>query len=80
MNATACRLAHQVAAEGDALVAGSVSQMLTAFSSLDKQKVQAEFKSQMDAFVENKVDFLIAEVRRSTYIVTYYISKNISII
>ena len=63
MNDAACRLAHEVAGEGDALVAGGISQTPTFLSGLGKQKTQAEFKKQVDVFVENKVDFLIAEVR-----------------
>lgn len=61
VNDAACRLAHEVAAEGDALVAGGVSQTPTFLSGLGKEKTQAEFKKQVDVFVENKVDFLIAE-------------------
>jgi len=61
VNDTACRLAHDVANEGDALVAGGVSQTPTYLSGLGKEKTQAQFKNQVDVFVENKVDFMIAE-------------------
>ena len=61
MNDAACRLAREVASEGDALVAGGISQTPTFLSGLGKAKTQAEFKKQVDVFVENKVDFLIAE-------------------
>ncbi|KAF0289766.1 Betaine--homocysteine S-methyltransferase 1 [Amphibalanus amphitrite] len=61
VNDAACRLAHEVAAEGDALVAGGISQTPSYLSGLGKKATQAEFKKQVDVFVENKVDFLIAE-------------------
>ena len=61
INDAACRLAHEVANEGDALVAGGISQTPAYLSGLGKEKVQAEFKKQVDSFVANKVDFLIAE-------------------
>jgi len=61
VNDAACRLAHDVANEGDALVAGGISQTPTYLSGLGKEKTQAQFKKQVDVFVENKVDFLIAE-------------------
>jgi len=50
-----------VANEGDALVAGGISQTPTYLSGLGKEKTQAQFKNQVDVFVENKVDFMIAE-------------------
>ncbi|XP_066932262.1 betaine--homocysteine S-methyltransferase 1-like [Clytia hemisphaerica] len=61
INDAACRLAREVANEGDALVAGGISQTPAYLSGLGKEKVQAEFKKQVDSFVANKVDFLIAE-------------------
>lgn len=61
INDAACRLAREVAEEGDGLVAGGLSQTPSYLSGMGKDKVQAEFKKQVDVFVENKVDFLIAE-------------------
>lgn len=61
VNDAACRIAHEVANEGDALVAGGISQTPTYLSGLGKNKTQQEFKKQVDVFLENKVDFLIAE-------------------
>ena len=52
-----------MAAEGDALVAGGISQTPSYRSGLGKQKIQAEFQKQVGVFVEHKVDFLMAEVR-----------------
>lgn len=61
INDAACHLAKEVASEGDALVAGGISQTPAYLSGLGKEAVQNEFKKQCDSFVENKVDFLIAE-------------------
>ncbi|XP_068247731.1 betaine--homocysteine S-methyltransferase 1-like [Palaemon carinicauda] len=61
INDAACRLAREVAEEGDALVAGGLSQTPTYLSGLGKENTQKEFQRQVDVFVENKVDFLIAE-------------------
>jgi len=61
INDAACRLAREVADEGDALVAGGISQTPAYLSGLGKEAVQNEFKKQIDSFVTNKVDFLIAE-------------------
>ncbi|KAG7158356.1 Betaine--homocysteine S-methyltransferase 1-like 2 [Homarus americanus] len=61
INDAACRLAREVAEEGDGLVAGGLSQTPTYLSGLGKENTQKEFKKQVDVFVENKVDFLIVE-------------------
>jgi len=61
INQAACKIAREVANEGDALVLGGVCQTPTYLSGLGKEKVQAEFKKQCDAFVAEKVDFLLAE-------------------
>jgi len=61
INNAACDLAHKVANEGDALVAGGISQTPAYLSGAGKDAVQAEFKKQVDCFIANKVDFLIAE-------------------
>uniref|UniRef100_A0A0P4WEI3 Hcy-binding domain-containing protein n=1 Tax=Scylla olivacea TaxID=85551 RepID=A0A0P4WEI3_SCYOL len=61
INDAACRLAREVAEEGDGLVAGGLSQTPTYLSGMSKADTQKEFQKQVDVFVENKVDFLIAE-------------------
>jgi len=61
INDAACRVAREVAEEGDGLMAGGLSQTPTYLSGLGKEKTQKEFQNQVDVFVENKVDFLIAE-------------------
>lgn len=61
INIEACNLAHEVANEGDALVAGGVCQTPAYLSGLGKAAVQAELKKQLDCFVEQKVDFIICE-------------------
>lgn len=62
INEAACDLAREVANEGDALVAGGVSQTPSYLSCKSENDVKAIFKKQMDVFVSKKVDFLIAEV------------------
>lgn len=62
INQAACDLAREVANEGDALVAGNFCQTPSYMSGLGKEVVQQEFKKQVDVFVKNDVDFLLAEV------------------
>ncbi|XP_041667729.1 betaine--homocysteine S-methyltransferase 1 [Cheilinus undulatus] len=61
INEAACDLAREVANEGDALVAGGVSQTPSYLSCKSEDDVKAIFKKQLDVFVNKKVDFLIAE-------------------
>lgn len=62
INQAACELAREVANEGDALVAGNISQTPSYMSGLGKEVVQKEFQQQIDIFVKNDVDFLIGEL------------------
>lgn len=62
INEAACDLAREVADEGDALVAGGVSQTPSYLSCKSEDEVKATFKKQIDVFVQKNVDFLIAEV------------------
>lgn len=61
INEAACTIAREVANEGDAMVAGGVCQTPTYLATRDKAKVQAEFRKQMNVFMKNNVDFMIAE-------------------
>jgi betaine-homocysteine S-methyltransferase len=61
INEASCKIAREVASEGDALVAGGLSQTPSYLSGAGKAAVQAEFKKQLDEFVKNKVDFIICE-------------------
>ncbi|XP_063066261.1 betaine--homocysteine S-methyltransferase 1 [Engraulis encrasicolus] len=61
INEAACDLAREVANEGDALVAGGVSQTPSYLSCRSEDEVKAIFKKQLDVFVKKDVDFLIAE-------------------
>ena len=63
INREACRIAKEVAAEGDALVLGGISQCPTYLSGGSKQAVQAEFRKQIKFFVEEGLDFLLCEVQ-----------------
>ena len=51
----------QVANEGDAMVLGGLCQTPTYLSGKGKEAVQAEFRKQVDTFVEKGVDFLLCE-------------------
>uniref|UniRef100_A0A3B3VPN3 Betaine-homocysteine methyltransferase n=1 Tax=Poecilia latipinna TaxID=48699 RepID=A0A3B3VPN3_9TELE len=66
INEAACDLAREVANEGDALVAGGVSQTPSYLSCKSETEVKAIFKKQLDVFVKKNVDFLIAEVNSCT--------------
>jgi len=61
INKAACDLAREVAAEGDALVCAGISQTPSYLSGLGKEAVQKEFKKQVDVFLNEGVDFLLAE-------------------
>lgn len=63
INEAACDLAREVANEGDALVAGGVSQTPSYLSCKSEDEVKKIFKKQLDVFIKKNVDFLIAEVR-----------------
>ena len=62
INREACRLAKEVAAEGSALVSGSVSQCPSYLAGKTKAEVQAEYKKQISFFIAEGLDFLICEV------------------
>ncbi|KAK4293996.1 hypothetical protein Pmani_033347 [Petrolisthes manimaculis] len=57
----ACRNAREVADEGDALVAGSISQCPSYLEGKGKAVVQAQVREQVQAMVQHKVDFILAE-------------------
>ncbi|XP_051876641.1 betaine--homocysteine S-methyltransferase 1 [Pristis pectinata] len=61
VNEAACDIAREVANEGDALVAGGVSQTPSYLSNKSETDVKAIFRKQLDVFVKKNVDFLIAE-------------------
>ncbi|KAJ8781877.1 hypothetical protein J1605_010625 [Eschrichtius robustus] len=61
VNEAACDIARQVADEGDALVAGGVSQTPSYLSCKRETEVKKVFQQQLEVFVRKNVDFLIAE-------------------
>ncbi|CAH1789184.1 unnamed protein product [Owenia fusiformis] len=61
INKAASKLARDVANEGDALVAGGMCQTPTYLSGIGKEATQKMFQVQLDAFIEEDVDFLICE-------------------
>ena len=62
INMKAAELAKKVAAEGDALVLGGICQCPSYLSDVGKEKVQEEFRKQINVFVEADLDFLLCEV------------------
>lgn len=63
INDAACNMAREVANEGDALVAGGVSQTPCYLQTHSEVQVKAIIKKQMDDFLKKDIDFFIAEVR-----------------
>lgn len=61
INDAACKLAREVANEGQALVIGGVSPTPTFMNDLGREACIANFKKQVDVFVKNDVDFLLGE-------------------
>ncbi|XP_049625039.1 betaine--homocysteine S-methyltransferase 1 [Suncus etruscus] len=61
VNEAACDIARQVADEGDALVAGGVSQTPSYLSCKSETEVKKVFQQQLEVFLKKNVDFLIAE-------------------
>lgn len=63
INEAACNMAREVADEGDALVAGGVSQTPCYMETRSETQVKAIFKKQLDDFLKKDIDFYMAEVR-----------------
>lgn len=61
INDAACKLAKEVAAEGNVLAAGGLSQTPSYLSGRSKEEIQEEFRKQVQVFVKNGMDFLICE-------------------
>ncbi|XP_070566449.1 betaine--homocysteine S-methyltransferase 1-like isoform X2 [Ptychodera flava] len=61
VNRSACNIARKVADEGNALVCGGISPTPSYQEGRGKEVVQEEFRKQCKIFVEEKVDFLLAE-------------------
>jgi len=61
INRAASKLAKEVAAEGDALTLGGLSQCPSYLTGLGKANVQEEFRKQVKVFVEEDLDFLLCE-------------------
>ncbi|KAM6965336.1 betaine--homocysteine S-methyltransferase 1-like [Aplochiton taeniatus] len=64
INEAACDLAREVANEGDALVAGGLSQTPSYVDSHSELKVKAIFRKQMEDFLMKDIDFFIVEYFR----------------
>jgi len=61
INRAACKLAREVASEGDAIVGGGISQTPTYLNKSSRDACKVEFKKQIKVFQEEKLDFLICE-------------------
>lgn len=62
VNQAACDIAKDVAKEGGAFVAGCICQTSSLYSSgAGKEAVMKKFREQIESFLENDVDLLIAE-------------------
>ena len=62
INNAGVELVRKVAAEGDALTAGSLSRGSAYIQGLGKAKVKEEFRKQAKILVASKMDFIILEV------------------
>lgn len=62
INEAACNMAKEVASEGDALVAGGVSQTPSYLETHSEVEVKNIFRKQMNDFLKKDIDFFIAEV------------------
>ncbi len=62
INKAACDHVKKVAAEGDALVASSLTRGPAYANKEGKKKVQDDFRKQAKIFVDNGMDFLVCEV------------------
>ena len=65
INRRAAELAKKVAEEGGALTLGGICQCPTYLNDVGKEAVQAEFRKQIQQFVEAGLDFLLCEVCHS---------------
>ena len=61
VNRAACKIAREVADKFNNLVCGGVCQTPTYLSNAGKEKTQAEFRKQLVVFLDENVDFLLAE-------------------
>ena len=63
INDAACKLAREVANEGDAIVCGGLSPVMAYSQGKGEEAVRLEFRHQVDIFMEHEVDFVLAEVK-----------------
>ena len=62
INAAACKIAREIANEGDAIVCGGLSPVPGYVTGKGEEAVRQEFRNQVDVFMEHEVDFVLAEV------------------
>nr|XP_026690795.1 betaine--homocysteine S-methyltransferase 1-like [Ciona intestinalis] len=63
INAAACDLAYEVAQEGNALVCGGITPVLSYLQNKGEEAIREEFNGQLDVFIKrrNNVDFILGE-------------------
>ncbi|XP_076805298.1 betaine--homocysteine S-methyltransferase 1-like [Clavelina lepadiformis] len=61
INEAACKMAREVANEGDAIVCGSLSPVQAYVNSEGTEATRKEFERQLDVFLKYDVDFVLAE-------------------
>ena len=66
VNQAGVKLVKKVAAEGNALIAGSISRSW-GYGSKGKDVVQEEFRKQAKIFAENNMHFIICEVKFTNF-------------
>lgn len=62
INAAACNIAREVANEGNALVCGGLSPVISYLQKKSVDEIRKEFQTQLDVFRVHDVDFILAEV------------------
>lgn len=60
-NKAACVMAREVANEGEAVVCGSLSPVISFTRGRNLEQARKEFKNQLEPFIEHNVDFVLAE-------------------
>ncbi|XP_066299970.1 betaine--homocysteine S-methyltransferase 1-like [Branchiostoma lanceolatum] len=75
LNDQACTIVKEVVGDGDVLICGGLSNTPSYAQGKGKTAVQQEFGKQVDSFMEQDVDFLLAEVCRCH--VSFIVGKSI---
>ena len=66
LNQAACKMAREVANEGNALVCGGLSPVLSFLNGEGEEATREEFRKQIQ-ILEHECDFLLAEVNNNMF-------------